>query len=102
MTDGPAPAAAPLRLFRLASMMVEHASALADRRGRAVVRRCAMVALPTVGREPVAATEDERDPLAKLERLLEGEPERRPRLLGSGGEAIELPESVVRVLRQVV
>jgi excisionase family DNA binding protein len=61
-----------------------------------------MVALPTVGREPVAATEDERDPLAEIERLLDREPERRPRLLGSGGENIELPESLVLVLRQAV
>jgi excisionase family DNA binding protein len=65
-------------------------------------RRCAVAAIPAVERGPVAATEHERDLLAEVERLLEREPGGRLRLLGAGGKELELPESLVRLLRQAV
>ncbi|MBA3416813.1 MAG: excisionase family DNA-binding protein [Chloroflexia bacterium] len=57
---------------------------------------------PVLARDPVAGPEDERAVLVLLERLLESEHDRAPKLVGSRGEEIELPETVVLVLRQVV
>ncbi len=62
--------------------------------------------MPSVlDREPIAATEQERPNIAKVEdfftRLDDGKPS-RPRLVSSVGEEIELPESVFYILRQLV
>lgn len=57
-------------------------------------------------REPVAAAEHERPVIAEaaalFDRLDADRLGRRPRLVGPTGTAIELPESVFRLLRQVV
>jgi excisionase family DNA binding protein len=60
------------------------------------------MALAAVKHGPVAAPEHERDALVALDRLLETEGDDTPKLIGSDGEKIELPETVVRALRQVV
>lgn len=57
-------------------------------------------------REPIAATEQERINIAKIEDFLtrldnECKPE-RPRLVSSAGEEIDLPEPVFHLLRQLV
>ncbi len=53
-------------------------------------------------RGTVAALEHERSTVAMLDRLFADEHDRSPRLIGPGGEEIELPETVFHVLRQVV
>ncbi|HEY9610282.1 excisionase family DNA-binding protein [Allocoleopsis sp.] len=56
--------------------------------------------------EPVVATEQEQTRLAKLEELLslpqEGKTTPRPRLCTSTDQEVELPESVMHLLRQLV
>lgn len=52
--------------------------------------------------EPIVATEDERDDLEQIDRLLESQPAGIPKLVGPAGQGIPLPLSVYRVLRQVV
>jgi excisionase family DNA binding protein len=60
----------------------------------------------TVDRNPIAATELDRRTLAEMEQLLErlddGRPQTRPRLVGPSGEEIDLPEPVFHLLRQLV
>ncbi len=56
-------------------------------------------------REPVMARESEHDALHRMEYLFEhstGSGSGAPRLMGSDGSVIELPESVFRLLRRVV
>jgi excisionase family DNA binding protein len=56
-------------------------------------------------REPVAASETERADLDRVDRLIERALETggsRPRLIGPEGDTVELPESVLRLLRRVV
>jgi excisionase family DNA binding protein len=62
--------------------------------------------LAVLEREPIAATEHEQPSIARAEMLLDccasDQQPRRPRLIGAAGEEIELPESVFRLLRQIV
>lgn len=63
--------------------------------------------MPSVlDREPIAATEQERPNIAKVEdfftRLDNGYKPSRPCLVSSAGEEIELPEPVFHLLRQLV
>lgn len=51
---------------------------------------------------PIAPLESERFALTKIEHLLSARKDHGPMLVGPKGEQIELPESVFRVLRQVV
>lgn len=56
-------------------------------------------------REPVTAAANEHADLVKIERLVEQSfraQRSKPKLVGPDGEAVELPESVFRLLRQVV
>ncbi len=59
-----------------------------------------------LGRHPVAAGERERQTLADVEQLLDrldtGQRKARLRLVSPTGEEVELPESVVRLLHQLV
>ncbi len=55
--------------------------------------------------EPIVATEQEQAELAKIEELLnldEGEKAWPPQLVAPTGEAVELPEPLFNLLRQVV
>lgn len=52
--------------------------------------------------EPIVAAADERRLLVELERVLAGGASGPAALLGPGGEPVELPPSVVRVLRAAV
>src|SRR5207249_2482750 len=52
-------------------------------------------------REPVAATEDERQALLQLRRALSCQSEQAPKLVGPEGE-IALPEGLSRVLRAAI
>jgi excisionase family DNA binding protein len=54
------------------------------------------------GHEPVLASENEAAALRKLDALLSQAPPPSGQLLGPDGEAVELPASVYRVLRQIV
>lgn len=56
----------------------------------------------TVERGPVAPTEGERPALGELARLLSADARDAPILIGAEGQRFELPESVIRVLRQAV
>lgn len=56
----------------------------------------------TVERGPIAASERERPVLSEIDHLLNARYEQSPKLVGPNGEQIELPESVFRVLRQVI
>ncbi|MDP9367387.1 MAG: helix-turn-helix domain-containing protein [Chloroflexota bacterium] len=60
------------------------------------------MALPVLERGPMAVSEHERDALARLEHLLETGGGGTPKVVGPGGEQIDLPEAVVHLLRQVV
>lgn len=60
------------------------------------------MALPVLEHGPMAVPEHERDALALLDHLLETERGDSPKLIGPRGEEIELPETVVRILRAVV
>jgi excisionase family DNA binding protein len=57
-------------------------------------------------REPITALEHERRALAEAEQLLEhfegGERQTRPKLVGPGGEEVELSDALFHVLRQAV
>ncbi len=57
--------------------------------------------MSVIEREPITASENERPALKKIEDVLNQE-KRRPRLIGSDGEEIELPLSVFQVLRQII
>lgn len=59
-----------------------------------------MATSATSGRGPVAADASERDTLGEVERLIAGE--QAPKLVGAEGRAIELPGTVVALLRQLV
>ncbi len=61
-----------------------------------------IMALPVLERGPMAVSEHERDALARLEHLLETGGGGTPKVVGPGGEQIDLPEAVVHLLRQVV
>jgi excisionase family DNA binding protein len=54
----------------------------------------------TSGRGPLAADASERDTLGEVERLMAAE--QAPKLVGAEGQAVELPETVVALLRQLV
>jgi excisionase family DNA binding protein len=54
----------------------------------------------TSGRAPLAADASERETLGEVERLMAGE--QSPKLMGAEGQAVELPETVVALLRQLV
>ena len=58
--------------------------------------------LPLREPSPVAVPEHERDVLVMLDHLLETERGDPPKLIGPRGGEIELPETVVQILRQVV
>jgi excisionase family DNA binding protein len=60
------------------------------------------MASATLERGPIAATESERPALARIEDLFESHVDRGPRLITAEGEVIELPESLFRVVRQVI
>jgi excisionase family DNA binding protein len=60
------------------------------------------MAATVVDREPAAPAEEERALLAEVYRALHREPAARPQLLlDPHGEAIQLPPSLLRVLKQV-
>lgn len=60
------------------------------------------MASSTLERGPIAATESERPALARIEDLFESHVDRGPKLVTAEGEVIELPDSLFRVVRQVV
>lgn len=53
-------------------------------------------------RGPVAATAEERPAIGQIDRLFARSPDGVSKIVGTGGEAIDLPMSVIRVLRQAV
>jgi excisionase family DNA binding protein len=60
------------------------------------------MASATLERGPIAATESERPALARIEDLFASHVDRGPRLITAEGEVIELPDSLYRVVRQVI
>ncbi len=60
------------------------------------------MAATALDRGPFAATDEDRSVIGQIEQLFERSNARNPRLVGSNGEEIELPSSVMRALRQVV
>jgi excisionase family DNA binding protein len=61
------------------------------------------MAAPLMNHGPVAASKSERPAVAEIEHLLEtSRSSSAPKLMGPSGELVEVPESVVRVLRQAV
>lgn len=60
------------------------------------------MATAVLDRGPFAATDEDRSVIGQIEQLFERSSSRNPRLVGSNGEEIELPSSVMRVLRHVV
>src|SRR5690348_9966306 len=60
------------------------------------------MAAATLERGPIAATESERPALARIKDLFESHDDQGPRLITAEGEVIELPDSLVRVVRQVI
>src|SRR5262245_43311842 len=53
-------------------------------------------------RGPIVAAESERADIKNIARLVRARRDQWPKLVGPEGEEIELPVSIVRVLRQVV
>lgn len=60
------------------------------------------MSVATVERGPIAATAGEQPDLDRLERLFAAEGNRGAKLVGPRGEEIDVPESVYRILRQVI
>jgi excisionase family DNA binding protein len=54
------------------------------------------------GREPIAASEAERDTIVKVEAFLRRQRGQMARLIGPSNETIELPESAFRLLKAVI
>jgi len=54
------------------------------------------------GREPIAASEAERDTIVKVEAFLRRQRGQMARLIGPNNETIELPESAFRLLKAVI
>lgn len=80
----------PLRLFRLC-----------DKMWLWVKKGVIFMAIgATSGRAPLAADASERETLGEVERLMAGE--QAPKLVGAEGQAVELPETVVALLRQLI
>jgi excisionase family DNA binding protein len=57
---------------------------------------------PTLERDPVATTEQERPLLDEIEHFLKGQRNLKAKLTGPNGEEVLLPESLFHVLRQAV